>query len=92
MTKRKKKSIAELLNKPALDEQQMEKAIDRVHKIGKMNQKEATVRATVDIPLSFHKELKKMLIDESLELKTFCLQAILEKYERLTSSPENRLN
>ena len=92
MAKRAKKSIADLMDHQVPNEGLMELAANKVYREsikGKKEKTEKTVRATVDIPESFHKELKKLLIDESLELKTFCLQAIQEKYERLSGATDS---
>ncbi|PHN00916.1 hypothetical protein [Flavilitoribacter nigricans] len=92
MSKREKRSITDLINQATPDEHQVEAAVHQIHQNIAQPKKEKTTRATVDIPVSFHKELKKLLIDESMELKTFCLQAIQEKYERLTSATDKRPN
>jgi hypothetical protein len=39
----------------------------------------------VDTPESLHRELKKAIIDESMDLKSFFLEAVREKYEKLKS-------
>ena len=89
MSKLEKKNLADLIDTKKLDA--LETAVNQIHQQSKV-EKEKTVRATVDIPETFHKELKKLLIDESLELKTFFIQAIQEKYERLAGQPDDRLN
>ena len=90
MSKREKRSITDLMNQSTPEQELVDQAVNKIHQQAKNASKEKTVRATVDIPASFHKELKKLLIDESLELKIFCLQAIQEKYDRLTGQTENR--
>ena len=84
MSKREKKSIVDLMNNSEIEEIQVEKAVEQIHKMVKPK-KEKTVRVTVDTPESLHKNLKKLVIDESLDLKTFFLQAVEEKYERMKS-------
>lgn len=90
MAKKEKISITDLMDNAIYDENLVNSAVNKVHQ--QAYKKEKTVRATVDIPASFHKELKKFLIDESKELKTFCLEAIQEKYERLSSKTLDSLN
>ena len=59
MTKREKRSIADLMNQPAPEENLVKYAVNKIHQQEASPTKEKTVRATVDIPISFHKELKK---------------------------------
>ncbi len=83
MSKIEKKSIVDLINSPAPEARQLERAVEKIHQSPSVLEKEKTVRVTVDTPESFHKELKRVIIDEAVDLKTFFLQAVREKLERL---------
>lgn len=84
--KKQKRSIIDLMNSPAPQHEQVEAAVNKVHSIANLQtaqKKEKTVRVTIDTPESLHKALKKIIIDESVDLKTFFLQAVEEKLEKV---------
>lgn len=86
MAKREKRSIVDLMDRPSPEYDQLEGAVEKIHRpvpAAIKTEKEKTVRVTVDAPESLHKELKKVIIDESMDLKTFFLEAVREKYEKL---------
>ena len=87
MAKREKRSIVDLMDHPSPAIDQLESAVEKIHQLepAAKAEKEKTVRVTVDTPESLHKELKKAIIDESMDLKTFFLEAVREKYEKLKS-------
>ena len=88
MAKREKRSIVDLMDHPSPEIDQLEGAVEKIHQLepaAAKVEKEKTVRVTVDTPESLHKELKKAIIDESMDLKTFFLEAVREKYEKLKS-------
>lgn len=88
MKKNKKLSIIDLVNQSTPEEKQFEKAVDKIHKLSSTSQleEEKTVRLTIDLPESMHKNLKKLIIDESISLKYFALQAIIEKLDRISKN------
>lgn len=88
MKKNKKLSIIDLVNQATPEEKQFEKAVDKIHKLSSASQleEEKTVRLTIDLPESMHKNLKKLIIDESISLKYFALQAIIEKLDRISKN------
>lgn len=86
--KKQKRSIVDLMNHPTPEQEQVEAAVEKVHLLATLPnaiKKEKTVRISIDTPESLHKTLKKIIIDESLDLKTFFLQAVEEKLEKLKS-------
>lgn len=89
MAKRLKKSIVDLMSKtPKPEDDLVEKGVAQIHGTSvspepEKTKKEKTVRVTVDTPETLHKELKKIIIDQEMDLKTFYLQAVREKSERL---------
>lgn len=87
MAKRQKKSIVDLMSKaPQPKPEILEEGVKKIHKAADKQKtaekKEKTIRVTVDTPASLHKELKKIIIDEGVDLKTFYLQAVREKCQR----------
>lgn len=83
--KRKKRSIVDLMNQSTPENDQVEAAVEKVHLLASLPQlkkQEKTVRVTIDTPESLHKALKKLIIDESVNLKTFFLQAVTEKLDK----------
>jgi len=82
--KRNKKSIIDLMNKPAPESRILEEAVNKIHNIKSVPEtKGKTVRVTVDTPETLHKELKKLIIDQDMDLKSFFLDAVKEKCEKL---------
>lgn len=79
----KKKTIADLMGSTLSEEKDMELAVKQIHDQAQKKIREKTVRVTVDTPESLHKSLKKIIIDHSMDLKTFFLEAVQEKYERM---------
>lgn len=88
MKKNKKLSIIDLVNQSTPEEKQFEKAVNKIHKFSSNSpqEKEKTVRLTIDLPESMHKNLKKLIIDQSVSLKDFAIQAITEKLSRLSKN------
>lgn len=85
--KREKRSIVDLMTPSTPETDQVEAAVEKVHLLANLTQvkkKEKTVRVTIDTPESLHKALKKIIIDESIDLRTFFLQAAEEKLEKLS--------
>ncbi len=88
MAKREKRSIVDMIGQtPPAEMDLVEKGVEEIHSAKKVSpkleKKEKLVRVTVDTPASLHKELKKIIVDEDMDLKTFYLQAVREKCERL---------
>ena len=81
MSKQEKKRITDLMDNSIPSEEMINQAAKQIHQPNK----EKMVRATVDLPESFHKELRKLLIDMDKDLKAFCKEAIMDKYEQLNS-------
>lgn len=82
--KRQKKSIIDLMNKPAPESQMVEDAVNKIHNSKPLSElKGKTVRVTIDTPEALHKELKKLIIDQDMDLKSFFLDAVKEKCEKL---------
>lgn len=88
MKKNKKLSIIDLVNQTTPEEKQFEKEVEKVHKLSSTAQLEEgrTVRLTIDLPESMHKTLKKLMIDESISLKAFAFQAVVEKLDRISKN------
>jgi hypothetical protein len=80
MSRREKKKIADFLNQPTPEARQVEEAVKRIHQ---KQPGEKMVRVSVDTPEGLHRQLKKLMIDEGTDLKTFFLEAVAEKMERL---------
>jgi hypothetical protein len=57
--------------------------IDQAVKTIHQSSKERQVKTSVAIPESLHKELKKIAIDEGIDLRRFILQAVLDKCEAM---------
>ena len=85
MAKRQKKSLADLMDSSVPDNPQIDQAVQTIHQTPPKlkKQKVQTKRVTVDTPVVWHKELKKIVADLDTDLKHFYLQAIKEKCERL---------
>ncbi|MFM9947702.1 MAG: hypothetical protein ACKV1O_07165 [Saprospiraceae bacterium] len=84
MIKRQKKSIIDLMNKTAPESKILEEAVNKIHNIKPaMELKGKTVRVTIDTPEAMHKELKKLIIDQDMDLKSFFLNAVKEKCDKL---------
>ncbi|MEM8527992.1 MAG: hypothetical protein AAGG68_25345 [Bacteroidota bacterium] len=77
-----KKSMIELMDNQEPIVPNIEKAVKSIHQ----SQKEKLVKFSIATPESLHKELKKIAIDEGIDLRRFFLQAALEKCERLNHS------
>lgn len=95
MAKRHKKSLADMLDTGTTDETVIEQAVKTIHKVQPDSKKPdkvkiPTKRVTVDTPLNWHSELKKIVVDLDMDLRSFYLLAIKEKCERLGQPlPEN---
>jgi len=57
--------------------------VDKAVKTILQQKDEKMVRYGIVTPESLHKQLKKIAIDEGINLKDFFLQAVLEKCERM---------
>jgi ribosomal protein L1 len=86
MKKNKKLSILDLVSQTPPEEKLFEKAVEKVHKLSSMPEenKEPTVRLTIDLPKSMHKTLKILVIGESVTIKDFAIQAITEKLGKVS--------
>lgn len=82
--KRQKKSLVDLINKPAPESKILEEAVNKIHNLKPLPElRGKTVRVTIDTPEALHKELKKLIIDQDMDLKSFFLDAVKEKCEKL---------
>ena len=74
-----KKSMIDLMDNTEPNIANIDRAVKTIHQ----SQKEKQVKFSIAIPENLHKELKKIAIDEGMDLRRFFLQAALKKGETL---------
>ena len=74
---KEKKSMIDLIDQSEPNIPNFDKAVKTIHQTAKERQ----VKTSVAIPESLHRELKKIAIDEGVDLRRFILQAVLDKCE-----------
>lgn len=77
--KKENKSMIDLIDNTESSIPNIDKAVKTIHQ----STKEKQVKFSIAIPESLHKDLKKIVIDEGVDLRRFFLQAALEKCESL---------
>lgn len=84
-----KQGLGNLKKKPIITEKTAEKITEKVHgtktekkpraaskKPPKKEQREVYIKTTIDFPKSFHREMRKRLIDVDLSMKDYILKLI----------------
>lgn len=80
-----KAGLGSLKKKPIITEKTAEKITEKVHGVEKMETsktekpkqtREVFIKTTIDFPKSFHKQMRKRLIDVDLSMKDYILKLI----------------
>lgn len=80
-----KQGLGNLKKKPIITEKSAEQITEKVHGVEKVEKtkevpkkepREVYIKTTIDFPKSFHREMRKRLIDVDLSMKDYVLKLI----------------